>query len=105
MIRVVMPSLREVMEATVGLEKDTMALYARFSKLFARDPKLQEFWFSMARDEALHVGALDLVSTVLDFEGVLDRHSPISLEDATIVRLRELLQRSSREAAGNISID
>ena len=45
----------------------------------------------MARDEARHVGALDLVTTVLDEEGMLDQPSPISLDDATIVRLRELL--------------
>ena len=38
-------------------------------KLFAGHPRLHEFWFGMARDEARHVGALDLVTTVLDFEG------------------------------------
>ena len=31
----------------------------------------------MARDEARHVGALDLVTTVLDFEGMLDQPSPV----------------------------
>ena len=58
------------------------ALYARFAKTFATHPRLHEFWFGMARDEARHVGALDLVATVLDFEGMLDRPSPVALDDA-----------------------
>jgi len=86
------PTTREVLETTISLEKKSMALYARFAKLFVRDSALHEFWFGMARDEARHVGALDLVSTVLDFEGVLDRPSPIPLLAATIERLRKLLE-------------
>jgi hypothetical protein len=86
------PTTREVLETTISLEKKSMALYARFAKLFVRDSVLHEFWFGMARDEARHVGALDLVSTVLDFEGVLDRPSPIPLLAETIERLRKLLE-------------
>ena len=71
-----------------------MALYARFAKIFASEASLQDFWFGMARDEARHVGALDLVTTVLEQEAMLDKPSPISLEDATIVRLRTLLEKS-----------
>ena len=88
-----MPTTREVLETTISLEKQSMALYARFAKLFASEPALHEFWFGMARDEARHVGALDLVSTVLDFEGVLDKPSPIPLLAGTIERLRKLLDR------------
>ena len=88
-----MPTTREVLKTTIDLEKQTMSLYARFARSFAKDPRLHDFWFGMARDEARHVGALELVSTVLDFEGALDRPSPISLENSTIVRLRELLNR------------
>ena len=91
--RRVMPTTREVLKTTINLEKQTMSLYARFARSFAKDPRLHDFWFGMARDEARHVGALELVSTVLDFEGALDRPSPISLENSTIVRLRELLNR------------
>ena len=100
-----MPTTREVLEATIALEKQSMALYARFAKIFAKDPKLQDFWFGMARDEARHVGALDLVTTVLDQEAMLDEPSPISLEDATIVRLRALLEKSQRDAVPAIALD
>src|SRR5260370_24944275 len=98
-----MPTTREVLEVTIALEKQSMALYARFAKLFASDRAAQDFWFGMARDEARHVGALDLVTTVLDQEGMLDKQSPISLEDATIVRLGGMLPKSLPDAAARIT--
>jgi hypothetical protein len=100
-----MPTTREVLQATIALEKRSMALYARFAKTFAANPRLHEFWFGMARDEARHVGALDLVTTVLDFEGVLDRPSPVVLEDATVARLGALLERGTREAEGGLELE
>jgi rubrerythrin len=96
---------REVLETTIALEKQSMALYARFAKIFRADPAMHEFWFGMARDEARHVGALDLVSTVLEFEDVLDRASPIPLQADAIARLRGLLERHLREPAETISIE
>jgi rubrerythrin len=100
-----MPTTREVLDATIALEKQSMALYARFAKIFAKDSALQDFWFGMARDEARHVGALDLVTTVLDQDAMLDQPSPISLEDATIVRLRSLLEKSQRDAVPGIALE
>jgi len=100
-----MPTTREVLDATIELEKQSMALYARFAKIFAGEPPLQDFWFGMARDEARHVGALDLVTTVLDQEEMLDKPSPISLEDATIVRLRALLQKAQADAKPGIKLE
>ena len=100
-----MPTTREVLETTISLEKKSMALYARFAKLFARDAALHEFWFGMARDEARHVGALDLVSTVLDYEGVLDRPSPIPLLAETIERLRKLIEHYLAEPDSAFAIE
>jgi rubrerythrin len=98
-----MPTMREVLETTIGLEKQAMALYARFARIFANQPPLHDFWFGMARDEARHLGALNLVETVLEFEAMLDKPSPISLDNSTIVRLRELLDRHSR--SGDVPIE
>jgi hypothetical protein len=100
-----MPATREVLQAMIALERRSMALYARFARTFAANPRLHEFWFGMARDEARHVGALDLVTTVLDLEGMLDRTSPVALEDATVARLSALLQRGSREAESGVEIE
>jgi rubrerythrin len=99
MIAGTMPTTREVLETTIALEKQTMAMYARFAREFANDPKVRDFWFDMARDEARHVGALYLVSTELGFEGALDKPSPVSLEDSTLVRLRGILDQHAREAS------
>ena len=67
--------------------------------------KTHDFWFGMARDEARHVGALDLVSTVLELEGKLDQPSPISLDDSTIVRLRELHSHFEKSAKPGLAIE
>jgi rubrerythrin len=100
-----MPATREVLQTATALEKQSMALYVRFAKVFASDQDRQEFWFGMARDEARHVGALDLVGSVLEQEGILDKECPVSLEDATIVRLRGLLGKFQREAAAPVSFE
>jgi hypothetical protein len=100
-----MPTTREVLATTISLEKQSMALYARFAKLFGGDPRLRDFWFGMARDEARHVGALDLVSTVLEMDDALDKPSPISLEDSTIVRLKQLLERFHAEAGERLGLE
>jgi rubrerythrin len=96
---------REVLQTTIALERQSMALYARFAKLFANDPALHDFWFGMARVESRHVGALDLVSAVLDFEGALDKPSPIPLQSATIANLRNLLDRYLKEADSAFTLD
>ncbi|HVN27412.1 MAG TPA: hypothetical protein VMT64_02940 [Candidatus Binataceae bacterium] len=100
-----MPTTREVLDLTIALEKQSMALYAGFAKLFATDPKLHEFWFGMARDEARHVGALDLVSTVLDLEGKLDQPSPVSLDDAAITRLKALHAGFEKRARPGLNLE
>jgi hypothetical protein len=98
------PTTREVLEMTIALEKRSMALYARFAKLFLNSPGLHEFWFGMARDEARHVGALYLVSTVLEFESILDKPSPIPVQADAIERLRLLLNRYIDEPADALPI-
>jgi rubrerythrin len=99
------PTTRELLETTIDLEKRSMSLYARFAKIFAANPALHEFWFGMARDEARHVGSLDLVLTVLEFEGVLDKPSPIPVREGAVERLRETLQRYLSEPAQQLPID
>jgi len=82
-----------------------MSLYASFAKLFASDIPLHDFWFGMARDEARHVGALGLVSTVLELEGKLDQPSPVSLDDATIVRMRALHHAFEERAKPGLALE
>jgi len=99
------PSTRQLLETTIELEKRTMALYVRFAKLFASAPELRAFWFGMARDEARHVGALALVTTVLESEGLLDHPSMMTVGDEAFVHLRALLDRYQAEAGDALSLD
>jgi len=96
---------RKVLEITINLERQSMALYARFAQIFRSSPELHEFWFGMARDEARHVGALELVSTVLEFEGVLEGPSPIKIHEAEIAQLQAVLQRYSQEPDEKIALE
>ena len=82
-----------------------MALYVRFARLFASSSELRDFWFGMARDEARHVGALALVTTVLESEGLLDRPSRVIVGDDAFVHLRALLDRYQAETDDSISLE
>jgi hypothetical protein len=96
---------REVLETTISLEQQSMALYARFAQIFASDPNLHEFWFGMARDEARHVGALNLVSTVLELQGAIDQLSPIALDTSTFQRLRQTLDHCRAKSDAEFTIE
>jgi hypothetical protein len=98
-------STRQLLEITIELEKRSMALYVRFAKLFAGTPKLRDFWFGMARDEARHVGALALVTSVLELEGLLDRPSMVIVDDAAFANLNALLDRHQAAADDSISLE
>lgn len=100
-----MPTTREVLDTTLGLERQSMELYARLAKFYASQPELREFWFGMARDEARHVGALELVATVLGLDDKLDQPSPVSLEDSTIVSLKDLLEKHTRSVKPGLSVE
>jgi rubrerythrin len=82
-----------------------MALYARFAKIFDNNKELHEFWFGMARDEARHIGALELVSTVLENERQLDQPSPIPIQQPVIEGLHNVLDRYLRMPAETVTID
>jgi len=88
---------RQVIETTIALEKRSMALYARFAKIFNGQPRLHEFWFGMARDEARHVGALGLVATVLELEGVIDGPSPVPVQESEMTRVRAMIEHYMSE--------
>jgi hypothetical protein len=99
-----MHTVTDALKETVALERQTMALYARFSERFASDRKISEFWFEMARDEARHVGALELVETVLQLRGVCERIDSTVFDQSTVTRSRTLLESAARESEGALSI-
>jgi rubrerythrin len=98
-------STRQLLEITTELEKRSMALYVRFAKLFADSRELRDFWFGMARDEARHVGALALVTSVLEVEGVLDSPSRVIVDDVAFEHLHALLDGHRAAADNSISLE
>jgi hypothetical protein len=99
-----MHTVIDALRETVALERQTMALYARFSECFASDRKMSEFWFEMARDEARHVGALELVETMLQLRGVSDRVDPSVFDQSAVTRSRKLLEKAANESKAALSI-
>jgi rubrerythrin len=98
-------TIKEVLRTAVDMEKKTMALYTRFARLFQTQEDLRTFWFTMARHEAGHLGALALVESVLESEPSLAEKSKVWFDPSTVVRLRALLNAYNREANKGIAIE
>jgi len=98
-------TVREILRTAVDLEKKTMGLYTQFARAFQNEEELRKFWFSMARHEAGHIGALALVESVLEDEPALAEDSKVWFDPSTVVRLRSLLTAYTKEARPGLSIE
>jgi len=97
-------TIREVLDTAIELEKRTMALYVHFVKAFPRPHEVRNFWFSMARHEAAHCGALALVESILETDRAAAR-TRIWFDATTATRLRSLLSAYLREARGRVPLE
>ena len=98
-------TIKDILRTAVDMEKKTMALYTRFARVFDGKEELRTFWFTMARHEAGHLGALHMVESILENEPDLAENAKVWFDPSTVVRLRSLLSVYSREAAKGISIE
>lgn len=98
-------TVRDILRTAVDMEKKTMALYMRFARNFQKQEELRKFWFTMARHEAGHLGALALVEGVLDNEPDIGETTKVWFDPSTVVRLRSLLTAYSREATKTVSVE
>jgi rubrerythrin len=98
-------TVRDILRTAVDMEKKTMALYMRFARNFQKQEELRKFWFTMARHEAGHLGALALVEGVLDNEPDIGETTKVWFDPSTVVRLRSLLTAYSREATKGVSVE
>lgn len=98
-------TIKDVLRTAVDMEKKTMALYTRFARVFDSQEELRTFWFTMARHEAGHLGALALVESVLESDPALAEQTKVWFDSSTVVRLRSLLGVYSREAAKGVSVE
>jgi rubrerythrin len=98
-------TIREVLDTAIELEKKTMALYVQFVKAFPRPDEVRNFWFTMARHEASHCGALALVEGIVDSDPKTAAKTRVWFEPATVTRLRSLLTAYLREAREGVSLE
>lgn len=105
------PTFSSILPTVVELEKQSMALYMRFAKLFQQQEELQGFWLTMARHEAGHIGALCMVEGALSNDPALAEHShgqqvqQAEFDLSTVEHLQGLLQAYNREATTGLSIE
>ena len=98
-------TIKDILRTAVDMEKKTMALYTRFARVFDGKEELRTFWFTMARHEAGHLGALHMVESILENEPDLAENAKVWFDPSTVVRLRSLLNVYNREAAKGISVE
>ena len=98
-------TLKDILRIAVNLEKKTMALYMRFTQVFQEQEELRKFWFSMARHEAGHLGALALVEGVLEIEPDVAESSKVWFDPSSVVRLRSLLRTYDREVNSGLGVE
>lgn len=98
-------TIKDILRTAVDMEKKTMALYMRFARAFQKPEELRKFWFTMARHEAGHLGALALVEGVLENEPDIAETTKVWFDPSTVVRLRSLLTAYNREATKTISVE
>lgn len=96
-------TIREVLDLALALERQTMALYVEFTRLFESEDELRRFWFGMARSEAAHCGALMLVECILRSDPELAGEARVLFDSSTGVRLKSLLTAYRREARRGVS--
>lgn len=97
-------TIHEVLEIAIELEKKTMALYVAFAKAFPRPEEVRNFWFTMARHEAGHCGALALVESVVESDPSAAK-TRVWFDPRTATRLRSLLASYLREARGRPTLE
>jgi rubrerythrin len=98
-------TIREILDTAIELEKRTMALYVGFVKAFPRPGEVRNFWFTMARHEAGHCGALALVESMVESDPRGAAQTRVWFDPTTITRLRTLLAAYLREARGGITLE
>jgi rubrerythrin len=98
-------TIREILDTAIELEKKTMALYVLFVQAFPRPVEVRNFWFTMARHEAGHCGALALVESIVESDPHRAAKARVWFDPRTVTRLRSLLAAYLREARDGVALE
>jgi len=82
-----------------------MSLYVAFLQAFPRPEEVRSFWFSMARHEAGHCGALELAAAIVESDPAAAAPARVWLDQATVTRLRSLLTAYRREVRAGVTLE
>jgi rubrerythrin len=91
-----MDRLHSLIAEARRLESLSMAIYVRFAQRFSDQADLHRFWMSMARHEAGHVGALELLQVMVDAAAAPPAVGQTEAGVADAARAIESLEQKSR---------
>jgi rubrerythrin len=93
--------LKRLISRARRLEALSMSIYVGLAKAFPEPAELHEFWMSMARHEAGHVGALELLEVMIEQTG-----QPGELPDirAAADTAEAAIERMQAEAEGPLTL-
>jgi hypothetical protein len=102
--------IREIVREARRLEALSMTIYVRLGERFRVTPDLHSFWMSMARHEAAHVGALELLEAMLEQSGLDIQLPPSGMHVEAAARAIEAVEAKlsaeiSVEAAFELAIE
>jgi len=98
--------VREVLGTALELERRVMELYVTLVQSFQRPEEVRNFWFSMARHEAGHCGALMLVEAIVKTDPERGSGAKVLFDQGVVTRLRALLTAYLHEIRdGGVSLE
>ncbi len=96
------PGVQELIERVRHLEQLAMATYVKLARRFQDQPELSRFWMSMARHEAAHVGALDLLRVLagdsLGPSALPELADGVAAAEEALIELHDAADRVARPA-------
>lgn len=98
-------AVREVLGTALDLERRVMELYVSLVQSFQRPEEVRNFWFSMARHEAGHCGALMLVEAIVKTDPERGAGAKVLFDQAVVTRLRALLTAYGHEIREGVSLE
>jgi len=93
--------LTDLIRQARRLESRSMAIYVKLARRFAENEELHRFWMSMARHEAGHVGALELIEVMLREAEVTPDLQRLT---TTTTAAEEIVARLHAEAEGPLTV-
>ena len=94
--------LQQLIAEAKRLESLSMSIYVKLAQTFRSNRELHEFWVSMARHEAGHVGALELLEATIE---IADAEPAIRHTSEATSAAAHTIERLRREVEAAITLE